>query len=362
MTDTAQKTWLPAGRPTLIGSLPLTDTQQALELIFAHTPEIPIWPQLPGTPGGGMLNQFLEGFPGVVETEERTCFAIDNEEFAQEQLAFYEEYLQVLEDPDGLLSSRFVTSPERAPGIYALQEALAGRSGLVALKAQVTGPFTQLTGIHDQANRLGYYDPTIRDLVVKGLAMKAAWQVRFLKQARPELPILLFIDEPALAGLGSSAFISVSREDIVQDLTEVVGAIHQAGGLAGVHVCANTDWNMLLSSTIDILSFDAYNYFDRFITCRDGVHAFLQRGGLIAWGLVPTGAAEDIRKETAESLISRWEEQAAQLTNPDWDLAALLGRTLITPSCGTGSLTPELAERVLALTRDLADGLRHKHL
>ena len=140
---------------------------------------------------------------------------------------------------------------------------------------------------------------------VQGLALKSAWQVRFLKETG--LPVIVFIDEPALAGLGSSSFISISQDDIAQDLAQVSDAIQQAGGLSGVHVCANTEWDLLLTSNIDILSFDAYSFFDRFITCRDNIHSFIGRGGILAWGIVPTSDKEIISAETTDSLVAKWD-------------------------------------------------------
>ena len=350
------------GLPTLIGSLPAENHQQALDWILASTPDIPLWPQLPALPRESMISQFIEGLPGIIEGEDRTYFDIETAGFSDEQLSFYEEYLSVTENPDTLLGSRFKTSRDRAAGLYILAE-LAGKSDrrFSAVKGQITGPFTMLTGISDKDFKLGYYDPTFRDIVVKGLAMKAAWQVAYLKEAY-DVPVFLFIDEPALAGLGSSAFISVSVDDIAQDLAEVVEAIHNSGGLAGVHVCANTEWDLLLNSEIDILSFDAYSFFDKFITCKKQIHDFLARGSLIAWGIVPTSEPENIRRESCESLTTRWEEQAEQLSDGNWPIARLLQQTIITPSCGTGPLSPELAKRVLQLTKDVSTAVRTKYL
>ena len=350
------------GLPTLIGSLPAINHQQALDWILASTPEIPLWPQLPALPKERMLSQFIEGLPGIIEEEDRTYFDVNVDSFPDEQLSFYEEYLSVTEKPETLLASRFQTSNDRAAGLYLLaDQAQKIGSHLTAVKGQVAGPFTMLTGISDADKKLGYYDPAFRDIVVKGIAMKAAWQVAYLKEAF-NVPVLLFIDEPALAGLGSSSFVSVSLDDIAQDLAEVTGAIHNSGGLAGVHVCANTDWNILLTSDIDILSFDAYSYFDKFITCKKLIHAFLERGSLIAWGIVPTLEPENIQRETGESLVARWEEQASLLSGADWDIRTLLEQTIITPSCGTGSLSPELATRVLQLTKEVSKTLRSKYL
>jgi methionine synthase II (cobalamin-independent) len=349
----------PAGLPTLIGSVPLNDHLDALEWIFTFTPEIPLWPQLPSNPLEGMLNQFIEGFPGVVEDTERTYVTAENPDFEERLLAFFEEYLAVSEDQSLLADSNFKISKKRAAGIYRLYEYAADKKP-VAIKGQITGPFTLLTGLSDKNHKLAYYEPTIREILVKGLAMRASWQVNFLK--RLNLPVILFIDEPALAGLGSSSFISISLDDIGQDISEVVHGIHQAGGYAGVHVCANTDWDFLLGLNLDIISFDAHGYFDRFITCRDKIHNFLDMGGVIAWGIVPTSEEDKIIKETAESLSELWEEQAQKLVSDNWDLPAILHRTLITPSCGTGSLTPELARRVLELTHNVSRLLRNKYL
>ena len=366
MPTTPQPLFKANGLPLLIGSLPVDDPQIALqEWILTATPQIPIWPQLPANPYEQMLHQFAEGLPGVVEesietAESRIFYDTEVAGFEEAQLAFYEEYLQVVEDPEFLLDSRFVVSRQRAQGIYTLTDAAGDFVSPTALKGQITGPFTLLTGVHDKEDRLGYYNPAIRDIVVKGLAMKAAWQALFLKK-QSRLPVLIFIDEPALAGLGSSAFISIAADDIKADINEVSTAIHSVGALAGVHVCANTEWDLLLSSEIDILSFDAYGYFDRLVLLKEQLHAYLDQGRILAWGIVPTSDHAAIEKASCDTLVKLWEDQAGQLIRPGRTMADILKQTLITPSCGTGSLPPLLARKVLDLTRDISKTLKEKY-
>ena len=347
------------GLGTLIGSLPVSEPQEALNIINEYTPQIPLWPQLPCNPQEGMLNQFIEGIPGIFESEKRTYFDLSGENFEQELLSFYEEYLKGMEDSATLLSSRFQVSPYRAQGIYDLKKNI-DRQIIAAVKGQVTGPFTMLTGLSDKEHNLGYYNPQFREMLVKGLAMKGAWQVEFLKDLN--VPVIVFIDEPALAALGSSAFISIAKEDVASDLSEVIGAIQMAGGLAGVHVCANTDWNFLLETNLDILSFDAYSYFNKLITCRDKICDFLDRDGTIAWGIVPTSDEENIFAESCDSLVALWEKQATMLEHGTMDRSAILERSLITPSCGTGAISKEAALKVMTLTRDVSNVLREKYL
>jgi hypothetical protein len=347
------------GQPTLIGSIPLQSHHDALDLIFKYTPTIPLWPQLPGIAQEGMLVQFLEGFPGLDKDGEKTIFNTEKVNFADETLAFFEDYLQLEEDAGAILDSRFKVSTENGKGLYALKDK-AVPATMSAVKGQLTGPFTLLTGITDQENRACYYDPTLREIIHKGLAMKAAWQVHFLKQIHDN--VILFMDEPALAGLGSSAFISISKEDIKLDQSEIISAIQSAGGIAGVHICANSDWPLILSLDYDIINFDAYSFFDKFIICKDDIYRFLQRGGIIAWGIVPTGNAEDIMQESSQSLTAMWKEQAGLLCNDTWDYARILRQTLITPSCGTGSLSIEAALKVLEMTQDVSKALQAEYL
>jgi methionine synthase II (cobalamin-independent) len=357
---TTPRPFIANGLATLIGSLPVADHREALRIIFAHTPDVPLWPQLPMNPKEGMLNQFIEGFPGVVEEGDRTYFNIHTEHFPTDQLAFFEQYLAAMESPEALNASPFAVSKERARGLYELLAVAKEQPAINALKGQITGPFTLLTGLMDENKRLGYYEPAIHEVVVKGLSLKAAWQAQFLGQLGT--PAIVFIDEPALAGLGSSSFITMSLDEIRQDLTEVIEAVHQSGGLAGIHVCANTDWEFLLSLPLDILSFDAYSFFDRLTVCKEQLHAFLDRGGILAWGIVPTSEKERIDQESATSLVARWQHQAGQLVNAGWDKAALLRQALITPSCGTGSLPLPYATKVLELTRDVSASLRATYL
>jgi hypothetical protein len=210
--------------------------------------------------------------------------------------------------------------------------------------------------VKDQNGRAIFHNEQLRDLAVKLLACKARWQV--LKLRKSACPVLLFFDEPALAGFGSSAFISISQDDISICFDEVIAAVHAAGGLAGIHVCSNTEWSLTLESDADIVSFDAYSYFDKFLLYPDPIRNFINRGGILAWGIVPTLRPEDIEKETTASLVSKWQGQFQAITGLGIDRSTLFDQSLITPSCGTGSLHPRLAKTVLKLTQGVSEIIR----
>ena len=344
-------------QPMLIGSLPLKDHRKATDLVWEYTPQIPSWVQLPIFPEELMVPQFAAGLPGLKTGEGRTVVDRTLWNYEEEVLAFYEEYLSVEEGSRSLDESRFGLDEIRAKGFTVFLERLqVDALSPVALKGQVTGPITFCTALRDEQDAAIFYDSQLRDAGVKLLAMKARWQIR--KLAAFNRPVVIFCDEPALAGYGSSEFISISREDILACLREVVGAIHEEGALAGVHVCANTDWSLVLDSGADIVNFDAYEYFDRFMLYRDQIFEFVNTGNIIAWGIVPTLDKEAISEETTESLLEQWKAKAGELEKMGIERSVLRAQSLITPSCGAGSLPPELALKVLRLTREISDRLR----
>ena len=83
-------------------------------------------------------------------------------------------------------------------------------------------------------------------------------------------------------------------------------------------------------------------------------------GGILAWGIVPTDNPEHIEKESVESLLEKWETEVAQVQALGFDRTQIMAQSLITPSCGTGSLTLDQAVKVLELTQGLSARLCKK--
>lgn len=347
-------------RPVLIGSLPHLEHGAAVKLIFDHTPQIPIWPQLPHYRNEGMMLQFLPGLPGITQKEDRVFIDSSGADFETEFLAFFEDYLGVVEGAVDLEDSRFVMTPDDAPGFELfLEEARQRQAGLITLKGQITGPITFCTGLADQQGRALFYDEQLRDAAVKLLAMRARYQTRMMARIK-ERP-LLFFDEPGLAGFGSSAFITITPGDINTCLSEVYEGVREEGGLTGVHVCANTEWPVIFDTGVDVVSFDAYSFFDKLTLFSDHLIAFFNRGGILASGIVPT-TAELIERETTENLVDRWIGQLEELEELGVPKEQVVKQTLITPSCGTGTVTEQQASRVLEMTRDVSAVIRERFL
>ena len=150
--------------------------------------------------------------------------------------------------------------------------------------------------------------------------------------------------------------LSISAEEAVKWIDE---SIEGVDAFTAIHCCGNTDWPMVLKTQRDILNFDAYAYGKALVLYPDEISAFLERGGALAWGIVPNNEAA--KDETPESLADRIDGYIDTLVSKGVDRDLLIKRSLITPQCGLGGADEELVRPILALLKGTSDELKRRH-
>ena len=338
---------------TGIGSLPLIDPDEAVALSLKYLPEAPIWPQLPQRSYlEHFCGQYSEGLPGlVVDSSKQRIYFDTSRDLDPELDHFCERYLA--KDLD-----HFRISEDHAAGFYAFVAWLKNKglpSAARFLKGHCTGPLTYSITVKDSGGRDIVYHDVLFDAITKGLAMKAAWQVRILKQFG--LPVILFIDDPAMYAM-SSGLYSLSPDLVAGKLQEIITMVHDEGGITGIHCCCNADWPLLFRTGVDVISFDAVGYLDKVLLYRDELKGFFHRGGSLAWGIVPTTGFTG--KETTAELVVQLERGMQRVTDSGIERSVILRQCIITPSCGLGSLATAQAEAILKLTREVSDKMQEQ--
>lgn len=349
----------PAGLLTGIGSVPYTDSDQALSLIFSNTPEIPYWPQMPQKGSQeGFVFQFLSPLvnTGLITIENnRAFFDTENHRWAEGLAEFYTLYMAAVEGDAGALEA-FSLQEKAASGFYAFIKYVEekGPKEAIFFKGHLAGPLTIGFQLKDDKGRLAYYEDQLRDVLVKTLALHGRWQAQKLSSLGR--PAIIFVDEPGISVYGKSGYITVTREMIERDLNEISDQIHAAGALSGVHSCDAIDWSILYQCRLDIVNLDAYNFGESLLPFARELKDFIQRGGILAQGIVPTN--EKAFDENCESLVKRLQDLWDQLLIRGIPQRDLLMRTMITPACGTGLLDPALAVHIYSLAREVSGAVR----
>src|SRR5580704_16010658 len=324
--------FVPAGAVTGIGSLPLTSITSAIRSVAEFSPEVPFWPQMPQlSDRESVIGQGLGIVAELIEPR--------NEGYGyQVKEGRLDLVLEILHRSSGELT------PANAAGFAAFEEAFS--SGLfrsaVAVKGQIEGPITLSAYLFHQG-RPFLSDPTLFAAIAFHVSQMLAWQIERLNASG--LPIVLFVDEPALC-LEDSAD-SVSEEQRIDTLAATLENARTRGAYAGLHCCAARPFERMCRAKPDILSFDADEGLDLFFTDWHALD-FVQQGGTVAYGLVPTRAG--LNAADAASIFIRWLKAASLAGDPQ----KFAQRAMITATCGLGLLDETSIEESFGVAHSIS--------
>ena len=309
----------PHSLATGVGALPHTDPKQACDDVLALFPEFPYIPTLPDR---SQLESIVfndsEQLPGRMIREDRLLFDSNRDQTA----AMEKVYLDYVE-------SNFAAYGLHQEYASAFIEMMTRQMPHAhVLKCQVTGPVTFGMQVVDAAKRPIYYDGQLADVLSKMIALKARWCEQAIRTQTGVTETLIVLNEPYLASLGSSV-VPIDRETVRAGWEDISSMVE--GGL-GIHCCSNTDWEFVIGLSPAVISLDAYTTAKEFLLYADTVVGYMERGGVVAWGIVPA----DFKLFSTETVDSLYEKYLAIRTQLTARMPEKLfdAQSLITPSCG----------------------------
>jgi hypothetical protein len=331
-------------RTTAMGILPHTDLERALELAFSL--DIPFWPQLPRlTYYEDMYVQVSENFPGIRIDEERLRIDFSTERFYEELPAFLER----MEDPE-----LYRLSPRYSAVYHRFLERDLASYG--AIRGQVEGPVSFGFSVKDENDRPLIYNDEVRSLLIDFIAAKVNVMGGELSERNPRS--FMFVDEPGLEFIFSS-LSGYSDQAAREDLDRFFSLVE---GRRGVHLCGNPDWDFLLRTPMDVLSFNAFGRGDRFVHYLPSLRSFLEKGGVIGWGIVPANY-EEFHASDLQGLLDLLEGLWESLEKGGLPREVLLPRSLLLPAT-CALVNPDREATVEAcydLLRELSRKVRERY-
>lgn len=326
---------LPTGIATGIGSLPGTDAQEAVNIVFGELPEWPFLPELPGRGlGADMIGRgaaLLEGLP-------------------VQWWAFRWE----LADLPGRDARRALDFLER--DLDALHEVNA--AGPVRLTA--VGPFTLAANLWRRTGGAMLADPgAVADLTAS-LAEGLRHHIAAAQARMPNAALSIQIDEPslpaALAGRvntesGLDFYRRVPIEVARERLREL---IEQVGVPVVVHCCSpDAPVQLLQEAGAQALSVDLTLLDLDDVPKVDALGEYLDGGGRLIAGVVPSLGKPHpgVAKEAAERVLGLWNRLGF---SPE----QLPQQVSVATTCGMAGASPDYARFAMEASREAAERLR----
>jgi hypothetical protein len=168
----------------------------------------------------------------------------------------------------------------------------------------------------------------------------------------------MFVDEPGLQFL-FSALSGYGDLKAKGDMDQFFAMIDRP---RGIHLCGNPEWDFLLGLDLDVLSMDLYTNREVFAAYGASIRRFLDRGGVIVWGIVPTGV-EAFESEDIPSLTAQLESVWEILGKKGVDRDVLLSRSMLSPAtcCLVNPDREKTVERAFGVVAEMSRRLREKY-
>ncbi|MEA1949446.1 MAG: hypothetical protein U9N83_19370 [Thermodesulfobacteriota bacterium] len=330
---------------TAMAVMPHKDAARALDL--ALTMDIPFWPQLPHVSYyEDMYVQAAEHFPGILLDMENQTLRFSMEKFIIE----FEETMAHFDEPE-----YFDISKEYSVVYHRFLE--MDLSDRPAIRGQLEGPISFGFNILDQDKRPILFEDTVRSFMLEFMSKRINVQLERLKQMNSNA--FMFVDEPGLQFLFSalSGYDSTKAKSDMEDFFAMIQRPR------GIHLCGNPDWDFLLNLDLDILSLDTYQNGEIFASYSKSIKRFLDRGGIIVWGVVPTNF-EPFEAENITTLEARLTEVWDSLIDKGIDREFLISRSLISPAtcCLVNPDGEKTVEKAFKVVTELSQRLRDKYV
>lgn len=319
-----------------IGSVPYQENQNSCETIFKEW-DIPFWPQYPmRSPRENFIFQFLNRFPGLTFSESKAFF--NEEEFLRKEKIYEENLDRAFLKKDFL---DFEPSSKFALGYFQMKKVL--EKGAYPekrfLKLQVTGPATVWKSFF--AERVSKsYASRIQAMIQRALTAAGLAQIQRIRILQ-RVP-LIFIDEPV-------------SSDNLQGLIEMTATFKASGALVGLHRCSCFDWKGFENLKLDFFHFDASRPFPVGEGRLSLLQAWIKKKVWLGWGVVPTFPFPDFEPRDFSSFFL---DQCRRLSEGKAPVESILSRSLISPACGTGTLSSLQDQKIGESIRMTARSLR----
>lgn len=340
-----------AALTTAIGSLPHHNVDSALE--FSFKLGLPFLPQIPiRNPREFMISQALDGLPGL-RLESGGFVSLDLGKWEAGSAPLKARLDTAFAAPPGDLSAfdSFLPSAESAacwqPFLWELEE-----RGIKRAKVQIAGPLTCQWAMRLSDGKTLDQHPEISNQIFQLLLARSIAMVRRLRSTG--ISPWIYLDEPGLFGVSKN---NPLHQVGLRELQLYVHSLRKENAIVGLHCCSNTDWSTLLTLGIDVLSIDTALSLESLFADQKTVYWFLERGGRLSLGVVPTGlSSEEIRALDTPRLIESFQSIWKRCWKQDPEAERLaLENAIWTPSCGLALHTPEDAETILNRLLEFAE-------
>ncbi len=313
--------------------LPYPDEAGVWAALLRWTPQVVAWPTAPNEPAWQLA---AVGFPGLSTNAHLDKAAFDAAIEAH-QLAFL----------------RYNIERGAAPAVARLTERLPWRIGdrpsMQAIVVGLYGPLSLGLTLLDEEDRPIFANPLMHEALIQHLALRMGWLEAHLATA------VVCLIEP-FWNATSSPFLGHTAAEVLQLVLELASTLQTSVGLAP---SGAVEWTPILRSALHFVVCQPDQY-AAILACGSCLNDYFERGGVVAWALIPSDPAE-LAGTSVQAICASWDAMLKKALDQDVLNSRLLSGSVLTIATGLRYQTPTVADQALTLLAEVSRTLRQRY-
>lgn len=332
-----------------VGALPYEDDATTTKMMLKLFEKVPYLALLPKADANEhLLYRTFSGIPNITFKDKRAFLSNDFAKLKQDVLVLDNAF----NNPTAENLEVFAADSFFLPKYMLILNRLKPAHTVINLM----GPFSASQMMITEGNKQVLADKLYRKLLVEAVVVRALWFVQEIKSFSPNTTPIIVLEEPLLYKIGEvkRGNEDITKEVIVNFFAKTIEKIQASGAKVCIQSFEKCDWQIPLEAGVDIISFDAYNNPNNINIISEKINAFLQKGGVINWGIVPVKNETIIKSTSVEKIYDRFISTVNALVVAGVDENLAFNNAMVSTQGDLENLPLFFAEKALILATQLA--------
>ena len=332
------------------GNLPYEDIRLCKQMMLKLYEDVPFLPELPLLNDENIIMLTTENIPAIKISDENLLIIADE---SSEELQKALDIMNITYNSETYENYEQFSSNSAYITLYwEMLKRIKPKHTVI----NILGPYSLAESISNIAPEVILTDRNYRKFISECIALKTIWFLQNIKKYSPDTKPIIMLNEPHFSKFGMLKYNNenITAETLPTLYSKLVLKIKKLGAFVGVQSFDKCNWQIILDSNVDMISFGAYNNPQNLNIIAPKVNNFLSKGGYINWGMIPVNNEKVIKSLNIDSIYKKFTTAIEELSSEGVSLDLLYRNSTVSVQGNMSELPIIYAEKALILANQLS--------
>jgi len=333
-----------------IANLPYEDVLLCKQMMLRLYENIPYLAELPKIDANdNIIHRTVQNIPGIIYKEKKLLIEDHTTSSFMKAAAEIDRIYNTMDETD--LEQYCSDSP-----FWEMYTEMLKRIQPQYTIIRLLGPYSFAETIFNVSTASILKEKSYRKYIIQTIGIKAMWFLNKIKSISPNTKLIILFEEQQLYKFGTLKRNNeeITKELIISIFTKLFQKLQKNGALIGVQSFEKCNWQLILESNVNLISFDAYTKASSLNIVSDRLDTFLAKGGIINWAIVPANNENAIRGLNIDFTNKIFTKAIEDLAAEGVSLDLLYKQSTVSVQAHLANIPILFAEKALMIESQLA--------